>query len=73
MAKDQYMKMTAVIDTALKGGKFRATLENGQKVEAFLSGNIRRHYIKILPGDKVDVEVSYYDVSKARITFRHRK
>ena len=73
MSKAQNIKYEATVDTALRGGKFKVTLDNGHKIMAHLSGSIRRNYIKILPGDKVDVEMSPYDLTKGRITFRHRK
>jgi len=66
------IKTTATIDAAIKGDKFWATLTNGKKVVAFLGGKIRRNSIRILPGDLVDVELSVYDLTKARITFRHK-
>ena len=56
----------------LPGGKFKVELENGSEITAHLSGKVRKHYIKILPGDLVDIEMSPYDLSKGRITFRHK-
>ena len=57
----------------LPNTKFRVKLANGHHVVAHISGKMRMHFIKILPGDKVTVEVSRYDLSKGRITFRNKK
>ena len=57
---------------ALGNAMFRVRLENGHVITAGISGKMRMHYIKILPGDKVQVEMSPYDLSKGRITFRHK-
>jgi translation initiation factor IF-1 len=57
---------------ALPNAMFRVELDNGHKVLAHISGKMRMHYIKILPGDKVKVEISPYDLSRARITFRKK-
>ena len=51
---------------------FRVELENGHQIIAHISGKMRMHYIKILPGDKVQIEMSPYDLSKGRITYRHK-
>lgn len=56
----------------LPGGKFKVELDNGGQITAHLSGKIRKNYIKILPGDLVDIEMSPYDLTKGRITFRHK-
>lgn len=60
-----------VLET-LPNAMFRVELENGHVVLAHISGKMRMHYIKILPGDKVSMEMTPYDLSKARITYRHR-
>jgi translation initiation factor IF-1 len=57
---------------ALKGGHFRITLDNGHPVLGHLSGKMRKNRIRVLPGDRVQVELSPYDLSKARITFRYK-
>lgn len=58
---------------ALKGGYFRVRLENGHEVLAYISGKIRKHYIRILLGDRVKVELSPYDLTKGRIVYRYRR
>ena len=70
MAKEEAMKMTAVVLEALPNMQFKVQLENGHVILAYVSGKMRLHLIKILPGDNVDVEVSPYDLTKGRITFR---
>lgn len=59
-------------EEALKGGRFRIDLENGHSVLGHLSGKMRRNHIRILPGDRVQVELSAYDLSKGRITYRYK-
>ena len=63
--------MGTVLET-LPNAMFRVELENGHKVLAHISGKMRMHYIKILPGDKVKIELSPYDLARGRITFRER-
>jgi translation initiation factor IF-1 len=70
MAKEDLIEVEGVIAEALPNAKFRVKLENGHEVEAHISGKIRMHFIRILPGDKVKVELSPYDLSRGRITFR---
>jgi translation initiation factor IF-1 len=60
------------VDEALPNAMFRVTVENGLQVLATISGRMRRFYIRILPGDRVTVEVSPYDPSRGRITYRHK-
>jgi len=62
--------MEGTIEEALPNAMFRLTLENGHKVLAHISGKMRKHFIKILPGDKVKVELSPYDLTRGRITYR---
>lgn len=69
MAKDSIELKGVVID-ALPNAKFRVELENGHKILAHLSGKLRMNYIRIMPGDKVTVELSPYDLTKGRITWR---
>jgi translation initiation factor IF-1 len=59
-------------EEALKGGRFRIALENGHSVLGHLSGKMRRNHIRILPGDRVQVELSSYDLTKGRITYRYK-
>lgn len=70
MSKQPLIKQDGVIQEALSNAMFRVKLENGHVVLGHISGKMRMHYIRILPGDKVTVEISPYDLTKARITFR---
>ena len=70
MVKEDLIEVEGVIKEALPNAKFKVELENGHIVEAHISGKIRMNFIRILPGDKVKVELSPYDLSKGRITFR---
>jgi len=70
MAKQEAIDQEGKIVEALSNAMFRVELENGHIVTAHISGKMRLHYIKLLPGDKVKLEMSPYDLSKARITFR---
>ena len=70
MSKEELIEVEGVVKEALPNAKFRVELENGHIVEAHISGKIRMHFIRILPGDKVKLELSPYDLSKGRITFR---
>lgn len=70
MAKEDVIQMQGEIEESLPNATFRVKLENGFVVHGYISGKMRMHYIRILPGDKVTVEVSPYDLSKARIVFR---
>ena len=72
MAKKQAIEVEGVVVEPLPNGMFRVELPNGHKVLAHISGKIRLHYIKVLPGDKVLVELSPYDLSRGRITYRLR-
>lgn len=72
MAKEDLIEVEGVIKEALPNAKFRVELENGHLVEAHISGKIRMNFIRILPGDKVKVELSPYDLSKGRITYRNK-
>ena len=64
------IKVDGLVIEALPGTQFRVRLDNGHEVLAYLSGKMRKHYIRILPGDKVTVELTPYDLTRARITFR---
>ncbi|MDA0193633.1 MAG: translation initiation factor IF-1 [Bacteroidetes bacterium] len=72
MAKQASIEQDGTIVEALSNAMFRVELENGHQVIAHISGKMRMHYIKILPGDKVKLEMSPYDLSKGRITYRYK-
>ncbi|MBI5751816.1 MAG: translation initiation factor IF-1 [Hydrogenophilales bacterium] len=72
MAKEELIEMEGAVTEVLPDTRFRVTLENGIEVVAYASGKIRKHRIRILAGDKVSLEMSPYDLSKARISFRHK-
>jgi translation initiation factor IF-1 len=72
MAKQASIEQDGTIVEALSNAMFRVELENGHEVIAHISGKMRMHYIKILPGDKVKVELSPYDLTKGRITYRYK-
>ena len=72
MAKQGAIKVDGVIEEALPNAAFRVKLENGHEILAHISGKMRMHYIKILQGDRVTVELSPYDLSKGRITYRYK-
>lgn len=70
MAKDDIIELEGVVAEALPNAMFRVEFTNGHKILAHISGKLRMNYIKILPGDKVTVEMSPYDLTKGRITWR---
>ena len=70
MAKEDAIELEGTVLEALPNAMFRVELENGHKILAHISGKMRMHYIKILPGDKVQVELSVYDLDRGRITYR---
>ena len=70
MAKEDLIEVEGVVEEALPNAMFRVVLDNDHKVLAHVSGKIRMNFIRILPGDKVKVELSPYDLSRGRITFR---
>lgn len=72
MSKEEAIEVEGTVLEPLPNAMFRVELDNGHKVLAHISGKMRMHYIKILPGDKVRVELSPYDLSRGRITFRER-
>jgi translation initiation factor IF-1 len=72
MAKQLSIEQDGTIVEALGNAMFKVELENGHVITAHISGKMRMHYIKILPGDKVKVEMSPYDLTKGRITFRYK-
>jgi translation initiation factor IF-1 len=72
MAKQDLIKQDGIIEEALSNAMFRVRLENDHLLVATISGKMRMHYIRILPGDKVAVEMSPYDLSRGRITYRYK-
>ena len=72
MSKDGVIQVTGTIIEPLPNAMFRVELENGHEVLAYISGKIRTNFIKILPGDRVAVELSPYDLSRGRITYRYK-
>lgn len=72
MAKQANIQVDGVITEALSNAMFRVVLENKHEVIAHISGKMRMHYIRILPGDKVKLEMSPYDLTKARIVYRYK-
>ncbi len=72
MAKQDLIKLDGLIDEALSNAMFRVRLENDHLIVATISGKMRMNYIRILPGDKVAVEMSPYDLSRGRITYRYK-
>lgn len=72
MAKQLSIEQDGVVVESLGNAMFRVQLANGHVITAHISGKMRLHYIKILPGDKVQIEMSPYDLTKGRITFRHK-
>jgi translation initiation factor IF-1 len=71
MAKEEHLEMNGIVSEVLPDSRFRVTLENGHQLVAYSAGRMRKHHIRILAGDKVSLELSPYDLSKGRITFRH--
>lgn len=72
MAKQDVIKQDGIIEEALSNAMFRVRLENDHEVIATISGKMRMNYIRILPGDKVAVEMSPYDLTRGRITYRYK-
>jgi translation initiation factor IF-1 len=68
----EVIKLTGVVVEALPGAKFNIELENGHIILGHVAGKMRKHYIRLVPGDKVEVELTPYDLTKGRITFRLR-
>lgn len=71
MAKEELLEMDGVVAEVLPDSRFRVDLDNGHQLVAYTSGKMRKNHIRILAGDKVTLELSPYDLSKGRITFRH--
>jgi translation initiation factor IF-1 len=72
MAREDLIEVEGTVEEALPNAMFRVVLDNGHKVLAHVSGKMRMNFIRILPGDKVKVEVSPYDLSRGRITYRNK-
>ncbi|MBS4098774.1 MAG: translation initiation factor IF-1 [Sulfuricella sp.] len=71
MAKEELIEMSGVVDEVLPDSRYRVTLDNGHVLLAYSAGKMRKNHIRILAGDKVSLELSPYDLTKGRITFRH--
>lgn len=71
MAKEELIEMDGIVDEVLPDSRYRITLDNGHALTAYSSGKMRKNHIRILAGDKVSLELSPYDLTKGRITFRH--
>ncbi len=71
MAKEDLIEMQGKVDEVLPDSRYRVTLENGHEVIAYSGGKVRKNHIRIILGDKVSLEMSPYDLTKGRITFRH--
>ncbi|MBN1586882.1 MAG: translation initiation factor IF-1 [Candidatus Omnitrophica bacterium] len=72
MAKEEAVEVEGKVIEALPNAVFRVELENGHQVRAHVSGKMRMHFIRILPGDRVTVELSPYDLTRGRVTYRHK-
>ena len=71
MAKEELIEMRGKVDEVLPDSRYRVTLDNGHQLIAYSSGKMKKNHIRILAGDQVALEMSPYDMSKGRITFRH--
>lgn len=71
-SQKEVIKMTGKVVEALPGTKFKVELENGHTIIAHISGKMRKHYIRLVPGDRVEVEMTPYDLTQGRISFRLR-
>jgi translation initiation factor IF-1 len=72
MAKEDVIEMEGLVDEVLPDTRFRVTLDNGHPIIAYMAGKMRKHRIRIIAGDKVTLELTPYDLTKGRITFRHK-
>ena len=73
MPKEDHIEVEGVVVESLPNAMFRVELQNGKKILAHISGKMRMHYIRILPGDKVTVDMSPYDLTRGRITYRGKQ
>ena len=71
MSKEEMLEMSGLVREVLPDSRYRVTLDNGHELVAYTAGKMRMHHIRILAGDKVTLELSPYDMTKGRITFRH--
>jgi translation initiation factor IF-1 len=71
MAKEELLEMHGLVQEVLPDSRYRVVLDNGHELIAYSAGRMRKHHIRILAGDNVSLELSPYDLSKGRITFRH--
>ena len=71
MAKEELLEMNGTVNEVLPDSRYLVTLENGHNIVAYTAGKMRKHHIRIIAGDNVSLEMSPYDLSKGRITFRH--
>ncbi len=72
MGKQDVIEIEGIVEETLPNANFKVKLENGHEIRAHVAGKIRMHYIRILPGDRVTVELSPYDLTRGRITYRHK-
>ncbi len=72
MAKEELIEMEGVVVEVLPDTRYRVTLNNGVEVNAYAAGKMKKHRIRVLPGDRVTMELSPYDLTKGRIRFRHK-
>lgn len=72
MAKEETIEMEGIVNEVMPDTRFRVALDNGHSIIAHMSGTMRRHRIRVLAGDKVSIELTPYDLTKGRITFRHK-
>jgi translation initiation factor IF-1 len=72
MAKEEPIELEGTVNEVLPNAKFRVELENGHEILAYLSGKMRKHYIRVLEGDGVKVEISPYDMTRGRVTYRYK-
>ena len=72
MAREEMIEMDGIVAEVMPDARCRVALDNGHSVIAYVSGKMRRHHIRILTGDKVSLELTPYDLSRGRITFRHK-
>jgi translation initiation factor IF-1 len=71
--KEEKIQMEGLVIEALPAGQFRVRLDNGHEILAYLAGKMRKHYIRVLLGDRVQIELSPYDLTRGRLTFRFKK
>ncbi len=72
MGKQDVIEMDGIVEETLPNANFKVKLQNGMEIRAHVAGKIRMNYIRILPGDRVTVEISPYDLTRGRITYRHK-